>query len=186
MAVFETERLVVDDWTEEPADVARFLDTYSRDEVIRWLGGGAPPLADEVEAAGRIRRWRARNAEHGPPYGIWAVRVRETGLAVGTVLLLPMPGAGMARTDQVEVGWHLHPDSWGHGYATESARGALVRGFAAGLPEIYAVIWPGNTRSEAVTRRLGMTPLGRRTDWYDGAEVDAFVARKAPLLSLSI
>ena len=91
-------------------------------------------------------------------------------------------GAGAVQDDlvadaggvgEVEVGWHLHPDSWGRGYATEAARAVIERGFRAGLPEVYAVVRPGNTASVAVCTRLGMTPLGRMRRWYD-VELDAF------------
>ena len=78
-------------------------------------------------------------------------------------------------TDDVEIGWHLHPDAWGNGYATEDGRGALERGLAAGITRIHAVVDPGNAASIAVTRRLGMTPVGRRTDWYGGDELETFV-----------
>jgi RimJ/RimL family protein N-acetyltransferase len=125
-------------------------------------------MTDPAQAGTVVARWAAGNADD-PRYGIWAVEVRDTGAVAGTVLLKPLPdGDG-----EVEVGWHLHPDSWGHGYATEAARGAVERGFAAGLPEVYAVVRPDNARSIAVCRRLGMAPLGRTTRWY-GVEVAAF------------
>ena len=85
------------------------------------------------------------------------------------MLLKPLPdGVG-----EFEVGWHLHPDSWGHGYATEAARAVVQQAFEDGLPEVYAVVRPGNERSVAVCRRLGMDPLGRTTRWY-GVECEAF------------
>jgi hypothetical protein len=45
--VYETDRLVVRDWTADPGDLARVFDIYSRPEVVRWLGA-APglPMAD--------------------------------------------------------------------------------------------------------------------------------------------
>jgi RimJ/RimL family protein N-acetyltransferase len=73
----------------------------------------------------------------------------------------------------VEVGWHLHPDVWGRGYASEAATALVERGFAAGIEELYAVTDPDNVRSQAVCRRLGMTDLGLRTEWYD-QELRAF------------
>ena len=87
-----------------------------------------------------------------------------------------MPGADGTPSDDVEVGWHLHPDAWGRGYATEAARSAMDRAFAGGLAEIYAVVYPGNDRSVAVTHRLGMRPLGPQTRWYGGITLNAFVA----------
>ena len=119
-------------------------------------------------AAGLVERWDELH-DGDERFGVWAVEVRDTGLVAGTVLFKPLPdGDG-----EVEVGWHFHPDSWGHGYATEAARGAIARGFAHGLPEIYAVVRPDNEPSLAVCRRLGMTPLGRTNRWY-GIDVEAF------------
>ncbi|MFY1690760.1 GNAT family N-acetyltransferase [Plantactinospora sp. WMMB782] len=175
MTIYETERLVVRDWTLEPDDLARVYDTYSRPEVARFLNAPWLPLREPDDAAETVRRWHARNAGFGAGYGIWAMQRRDDGRVVGTVLLKPMPGRDEAKlTDDIEVGWHLHPDSWGHGYATEAARGAVERAFAAGVPEIYAVVAPGNEASMAVARRLGMASIGRRTDWYGGEELETF------------
>jgi RimJ/RimL family protein N-acetyltransferase len=57
----------------------------------------------------------------------------------------------------VEVGWRLHPDHWGHGYATEAAAASLRFGFDhGGLDEIVAFTTTLNTRSQAVMERIGM------------------------------
>ena len=54
--------------------------------------------------------------------------------------------------------WALHPDAWGHGYATEAARAALGYGFdALGLELIFAITLPDNLPSQAVMKRLGLT-----------------------------
>lgn len=164
MIVFRTERLDVRPW--QHTDEARLFDTYSRWEVARWLGATPRVLQSPDEAAGVVDRWAARA---DGAFGIWAVQVRDTGIVAGTVLLVPLPD----HPDEIEVGWHFHPDSWGHGYATEAARGAILHGFRAGLSEIYAVVRPDNAPSIAVCRRLGMTPLGRTTRWYD-TELEAF------------
>ncbi|MBB2915059.1 RimJ/RimL family protein N-acetyltransferase [Streptosporangium becharense] len=162
MTVYETERLVVRRWTADQADLDRLTDIYTRDEILRWL----PPFT--FEAAPAVERWRAMHEADGR-FGSWAVQVRETGVAAGTVLFRPIPGGD----GEVEVGWHLHPDSWGNGYATEAARGAVERGFAAGLAEVLALVKPDNEASLAVCRRLGMTPLGR-TDRFFGLEAEMF------------
>ena len=162
-AVLTTERLRLRPWTHSPADLVRLTDLYGRDEVTRWMGG--TPSVPPVEL---VARWRAV-ARSDDRFGVWAVELAGTATVAGTVLLKPLPhGVG-----EVEVGWHLHPDSWGHGYATEAARAVVDRGFEAGLPEVYAVVRPGNTASVAVCTRLGMTPLGRMRRWYD-VELDAF------------
>jgi RimJ/RimL family protein N-acetyltransferase len=162
-AVVCTPRLRLRPWTTCRDDLGRLTDLYSRVEVTRWLGG--TPSVTPVEL---VARWTAVHAAD-ERFGVWAVEVAAAGRVAGTVLLKPLPrGVG-----EVEVGWHLHPDSWGHGYATEAGRAVIDRGFAAGLPEVYAVVRPGNTASVAVCTRLGMQPLGRMRRWYD-VELDAF------------
>ncbi|MDG4823612.1 GNAT family N-acetyltransferase [Asanoa sp. WMMD1127] len=173
MTVFETDRLIVRQWTESDADVARVFDMMSRWEVARWLGAHPRTLETETEARTMMRRWQERASPDGQQ-GIWAVDVRDTGVTVGSVLVVPLPGVDDKPTTDIEVGWHLHPDSWGHGYATEAGRAAIDRAFAAGLSEIFAVIRAGNTPSVAVARRLGMTPIGTQTRWYGGIELDTY------------
>jgi RimJ/RimL family protein N-acetyltransferase len=164
--LLHTGRLRLRAWTTSPRDVARLADIYGRDEVTRWIGG-----APEVSPAELPERWALVHAQD-ERFGCWAIELTEgerAGTVAGTVLFKPLPnGVG-----EVEVGWHLHPDSWGRGYATEAARAVITRGFELGLPEVYAVVRPGNEPSLAVCRRLGMCPLGRMRRWYD-VELEAF------------
>ena len=71
------------------------------------------------------------------------------------------------RPNDVEIGWHLHPDAWGQGYATEAAEAVLDDAFSRGLAKVLAVTNPDNHASQAVCRRLGMTHLGCTTRYYD-------------------
>jgi RimJ/RimL family protein N-acetyltransferase len=161
--LLRTDRLRLRPWTVRPGDLARLTDLYRRAEVTRWLGG--PPARSAAEL---VQRW-ATVHELNDLHGCWAIEPLDGSPPAGTVLFKPLP----AGVGEVEVGWHLHPDSWGCGYATEAARAVVGRGFAAGLPEVYAVVRPGNEASLAVCRRLGMTPLGRLRRWYD-VELEAF------------
>jgi RimJ/RimL family protein N-acetyltransferase len=164
MESFATVRLVMRPWTHEQSDVDRMLDIYSRWEVARWLGAEPKAMETIEQAHAAVDRWAARTQ---PPYGMWAVQIRETGTIAGTVLLVPLPEpAEGAAAGEVEVGWHLHPDSWGHGYGSEAGRAALDRGFAAGVDEIFAVVRPENARSRALCARIGMTALGPTDRWY--------------------
>ena len=157
----ETERLVIRPWRHEEAE--RLLDILRRIEVVKWLGDGPPePMADLDEAHARIERYADRSAD--PPRGIWAIERTSDGIVAGTALLVTLPND---EHGEVEVGWHLHPDSWGHGYASEAARAVLAHGFAAGLPEIIAVAHTDNDASIAVMRRIGMTDHGVVEKWYD-------------------
>jgi RimJ/RimL family protein N-acetyltransferase len=83
--------------------------------------------------------------------------VRAEGRFIGCVGLT-RPSFEAPFTPCTEVSWRLARESWGHGYATEAARACL--GFAfeeLALGEVLAFTTPGNVRSWAVMRRLGMT-----------------------------
>jgi RimJ/RimL family protein N-acetyltransferase len=80
------------------------------------------------------------------------------------VILVPLPNI----EGEVEIGWHLHPDAWGRGYATEAALAVLRHGFEAGLEEIHAVTHVDNWPSQAVCRRIGMKHRGVIRKWYAG------------------
>jgi RimJ/RimL family protein N-acetyltransferase len=155
------------------ADAERFLDTYRRWEVAQWLGTHPKPVETLDEAEARITVWTEQNHASSPG-GRWAVQRRDDGLVLGTVILIPLPdGDG-----EIEVGWHFHPDSWGHGFATEAAHGALGYAFDHKVDEVLAVVRPENTRSLAVCRRLGMDRVGRTTRYY-GLDLELFRVRRA-------
>jgi RimJ/RimL family protein N-acetyltransferase len=92
-------------------------------------------------------------AERG--HGLCAIELRSTGEFIGRVGLNYWENFG-----EVELGWTLKAEKWGHGCATEAARACLDWGFAT-LDEAYftAMIRPGNTSSARVAERLGFTPL---------------------------
>ena len=58
----------------------------------------------------------------------------------------------------IEIGWTLHPDHWGKGYATEAGARAIEQAFAHhDVDALYSVILPENAASQAVAKRLGFT-----------------------------
>src|SRR5579884_2924297 len=127
--VAETDRLILRPWRLD--EVERFFDMHRRIEVARWIGGR--PMVDRAEAESSLGRMLERLATDSR-FGSWAVVERVNGVPAGSVLLKPLPdGAG-----EIEIGWHLHPDSWGRGLATEAAAALLARGFRLGLREIWA------------------------------------------------
>lgn len=152
-----TDRIVIRPWRLDEA--SRFFDIHRRMEVARWLSG--TPMHDRQEAVERIERYDAWLAED-PRYGAWAILERSSEVPAGTVMLKPLPdGQG-----EIEIGWHLHPDSWGRGLATEAAGAVLERGFDDGLDEVWAVTHLDNDRSASVCRKIGLTLLGVTSRWY--------------------
>lgn len=174
----ETQRLLLRPYL--LADAAFVQDLYSRADVQRYLGDGEQRVRTPEAARTKIAAWNERYLDE-PVQGLWAVCL-EGGTVTGSLLLKPIPDSGTKAERDIEIGWHFHPDHWGHGYATEAARAVLEHAFAAGLERVVAVTNPANTASQAVCLRLGMTHLGLSDAYYDAAcelfEITAPTVRK--------
>ena len=164
--VLETERLWIRLYRDSDAD--RLFDTLRRDEVSQWLGDRPRAMQERTEAVSRIAAWRAISAAE-PRHGIWASEVKDTGEVAGCVLLVPAPDPEGRYGGAIEVGWHLHPDAWGRGYAREGGAAVLAKGFADGLEEILAFVRPDNEPSARVCAAIGMRKHRvSRDEWYSG------------------
>jgi len=143
-----TARLVLRPFTD--VDRAPFAELNTHPLVVESLGES--PSQAESDAA--LDRYDAEMAREG--WGLWAVALPGGAPFVGMVGLHRVNTA-LPCAPAVEVGWRLHPDHWGHGYATEAAAASLRFGFdEAGLDEIVAFTTTVNTRSQAVMERIGM------------------------------
>jgi RimJ/RimL family protein N-acetyltransferase len=83
-----------------------------------------------------------------------------------------------AHAQEAELGYELHPDSWGHGYATEAARTMLAFGFETlRLQRVWAQCLSENTASVRVLERLGMRPerCQQRQTWMQHRRWDHVV-----------
>jgi len=163
-----TRRLTLRPWRE--SEVERYCEIYQDERVWKWLGANPTRLADATAARARIAAWQARRTE---VFGVWAIEAVDRPLPLGTALLLPMPDGAGKPTHDVEIGWHLAPDAWGHGYATEAAEALLDLAWQFAISRVHAVIYPGNDASVAVAVRLGMRDEGLTDAWY-GTELRHF------------
>ncbi len=91
----------------------------------------------------------------------------------------PIGSAGIRRKPdhdfEADIGYELHVDHWGRGYATEAARALLAFGFEElGVARISSWCITENVRSAHVLEKLGMHVEGRlranerfRDRWWD-------------------
>lgn len=139
-----TARLQMRQWTK--ADLDPFAAMNADPEVMQYFPSTLTRAASDALAD----RAQAELVENG--WGLWALEI-DGRFAGYTGLARPTWNPAV-----VEVGWRLPQWAWGHGYATEAAREALVVGFhEVGLKEIVSFTAVSNQRSRAVMRRLGMT-----------------------------
>ncbi|ALO67059.1 GNAT family N-acetyltransferase [Arthrobacter alpinus] len=168
----KTDRLALRPW--QDSDVDFVFDLYSRWVVQRFIGTEPAVMESRSEAVERLERFKA--LDH-PVHGIWAVTRKEDGLPVGALLLKPIPASGeepLQASDDVEIGWHFHPDHWGSGFASEAATAVLEHAFDAGLEQVVAVTNPVNEASQSVCRRIGMEHQGQTKKYYN-ARCELFV-----------
>ena len=133
-------------------------------------------MADHSEAADLLGYLQSLD---DPVHGIWAVQRRNTQQLVGVLLLKSIPASGeltpLQPSGDTEIGWHFHPDHWGHGLATQAASTVLQYAFQSGLTKVVAAAYPANAASQRVATRIGMTHEGQTGRYYN-ATCELFTA----------
>jgi RimJ/RimL family protein N-acetyltransferase len=158
MVEIETERLLLRGWRDE--DVEPYSGMCADPEVMRLIGEGSTLTREQSEAqiSRFVRHWDERG------FGLWALEEKGTGTFVGF--------AGLAHQEdwaegehKTEVGWRLDRAFWGRGLATEAAKAGVAYGFETlGLERIISIIQLGNTASQRVAEKAGLSPRGE-TCW---------------------
>jgi RimJ/RimL family protein N-acetyltransferase len=147
---FRTDRLLMRRWRD--ADRRPFAAMNADPEVMRHLLG----TLDRAASDAYLDRIEALFAAQG--FGLWALEEAATGRFLGFTGLNPMP-PGVPGAGGMEVGWRLARHAWHQGFATEAATAAVGVAFGGvGLAEIWSITATLNEPSQAVMRRLGMTP----------------------------
>lgn len=146
--MLETERLIL----RPPAieDFPRWADFMADEETARFIGG----------AQSRPQVWRALCTMAGmwalTGEGMFSIIEKSSGLWQGRIgPLHPYGWPGR------EVGWSLHRDATGRGYAVEAAAATLDYAFdVLGWDDVVHCIDPDNHASIRVARRLGSVNRG--------------------------
>ena len=144
----ETERLILR--LPQLGDLPRWIELMGDPECTRYIGG----VKTENLA------WRAFMAMAGAwsltGISMFSLIEKNSGRWVGRCG--PWYPAGWPEP---EIGWSLHRDAWGHGYATEAGHAAVRYAFEQlGWERLIHVIDPQNQPSIRVAQRLGSESLG--------------------------
>jgi len=138
-----TERLLLRRPAE--ADLEFLTDLFSRRELVAHRPDPAPDTPQQSVA--RLARDIGHWDRHG--FGRWAVEADGRLVGFGGVTV-------SADFDGLNLSYHLHPRSWGHGYATELVMEALRTAFGplqAG--RVVGLVRAANPASRRVLERCG-------------------------------
>jgi RimJ/RimL family protein N-acetyltransferase len=126
-------------------------------EVMRFY----PQTYDRDGAQAWIDRALQRYVDHG--HGFWLVCDRETLEPRGQVGVLMQEVEGRSL---IEVGWMIHRSFWRQGLAFEAAAACHQWAFDnTKCDAVHALIRPANLPSQAVARKLAMSPLPNTVDF---------------------
>lgn len=144
--VIETERLILRGFRK--SDLPAFAALHRDPEVMRFVGGTPLDRAVSDGIAAAAQRQFLKSGD-----GKIAVERRADGAFLG------MCGLSVEDwyPDDLEVGWRLAQEFWGHGYATEAGIAWVDHAFATmGARRVISVADTPNVRSIGVMQRIGL------------------------------
>jgi RimJ/RimL family protein N-acetyltransferase len=152
-------------------DLADFLAYHTHPEVAAVLPGEPK---NEERAAQYLARQAVAQDNEKEFWHAFAVYHREDAKVIGEVGIY----LGGPPENKGEIGFALHPDYHGCGYAMEAAQPLLQYAFVTcDLRRITAMCDTDNTSSYRLMERLRMTREGhfRQTHWTRGAWRDEYL-----------
>ncbi len=177
----ETERLVLRPLT--LSDLDELAAFYADSEVMRFIGSGG--AIDRDRSRQSLERMIGNFKAEG--FGQLGVERKDDGALMGRCGLLvwdtatwsPARKADAEGPVEIEIGYLLGREHWGHGYATEAATAVRDWAFASlGLERLIALIYRENLPSISVARKLGMEPDGEVEIF--GSRVTRYALGKRP------
>lgn len=160
----ETERLTL----RVPAleDLDRWAEMMADENAARFIGGVTPKSFVWRMIMQMVGAWEATGIS------MFSVIEKASGKWIGRVgpwQPFAWPGT--------EVGWGLHPDAWGKGYALEAAAASMDYAFdVLQWTTVIHLVNPANVRSQRVAERLGARLQGqaRMPPPFDAELVDVW------------
>jgi [ribosomal protein S5]-alanine N-acetyltransferase len=139
-----TPRLHLRPFTED--DIGSIGRLFADPEATQWIGG----TKTAAEAAASVLRMRDNFSNRG--WGTLAVAPSDGSECVGYCGVRPLP-----HTQDVELAFGFIKSHWNQGFATEASVACLDAAFTTlSFQSIVATVYPGNSRSLAVLKKLNM------------------------------
>lgn len=162
----ETDRLILREFTEDDAELLLALD--SDPEVTRYIRShrftdASRYRLDDVNAyRQRVRTTYMAYYSSGKGHGYWASIEKGRNAFMGWFHLRPgldykFVNEAQYRAGDLDLGYRLHKEFWGRGYATEGSIALIQKAFEElGAQRVVATALVANAASTRVMEKLGM------------------------------
>lgn len=135
--IAETQRLILRRYKKE--DLPDLFEYLSDKKVVEFEPY-KPMSLDEVK---ENLEWRIGTDE------MIAIELKSSHKMIGNIYM------GKREFEALEIGYVLHRDYWGNGYAAEGCKALIQRAFSNGIHRIYAECDPHNVNSWKLLESLG-------------------------------
>ncbi|MFC9599163.1 GNAT family N-acetyltransferase [Peribacillus butanolivorans] len=166
--ILETERLILREITKEDAE--GIFACFSNENVTRYYG---QETLESIEEAEKFVDFFSNN--YNEKRGIrWGIEKKETKGIIGTIGF----NAWLPKHKRAEIGYEIHPEQWGRGYASEAVSRVLTYGFdVMNLTRIGAVVFLNNEASNKLLTNIGFQKEGvlKKYMYQNGVAHDTYV-----------
>ncbi|MFE0505681.1 GNAT family N-acetyltransferase [Peribacillus butanolivorans] len=166
--ILETERLILREIAKEDAE--GIFACFSNENVTRYYG---QETLESIEEAEKFVDFFSNN--YNEKRGIrWGIEKKETKGIIGTIGF----NAWLPKHKRAEIGYEIHPEQWGKGYASEAVSRVLTYGFdVMNLTRIGAVVFLNNEASNKLLTNIGFQKEGvlKKYMYQNGVAHDTYV-----------
>lgn len=164
--IFETERLIVRQFTEKDFD--NFFLLTGNAMVMQYIRAVSTKEESDKFLLENIEAYKKN-----PHSGRWAVMEKENNSFAGSFAIIPVPSA----PEKIQLGYSLRLENWGRGFATELTKSGLeyfMKHYSE--PEIYGITEIPNVGSQKVLLKAGFQPAGSFVE--EGKELLMFLVKR--------
>ncbi|MCM1217455.1 MAG: GNAT family N-acetyltransferase [Lachnospiraceae bacterium] len=145
----QTDRIKFSVWTSSDMELAKLL--WGNAEVTKYICANGTFSIDDIR--NRLNQEIQNNKQYGIQY--WQIYELTTTAFIGCCGLRPH------QENSYEIGFHLLPEFWGKGYATEAAKAVITYAFTRlSADKLFAGHNPKNVNSPRILARLGFHYIG--------------------------
>ena len=155
MKVLESKRSIIRPFLDK--DFGKVTEMMTSPEVMKFTGFRVPQSDEKINVL--FNKWKTENSHE---FGVWCVEEKDSRSCIGWFML-------KATEDNIpELGFMIHKNYWGKGFATEVSRVFIHHAFNdLKVEKITASADRINTSSILVLKKIGMVEITKSNENED-------------------